>query len=100
MSMGVSEVSKGKVLMIISTAGHERRLQAVLTVMSEDVHQREEVDLAPVLAGDGVQVPVRVDHSVSHGPLFLQGPPACAWNTRSQSDRRLPVTTYRDSRGV
>ena len=79
MSMGVSEVSKGKVLMIISTAGHERRLQAVLTVVSEDVHQREEVDLAPVLAGDGVQVPVRVDHPVRNRSLLLQLPPPGAW---------------------
>ena len=79
MSMGVSEVSKGKVLIMSSAAGHERRLQAVLTVMSEDVHQREEVDLAPVLAGDGVQVPVGVDHPVSNRSLLLQLPPPGAW---------------------
>ena len=49
-----------------------------VTIVCEYVHQGEEVDVVAVLAGDGVQVPVRVDHSVRHGPLFLQGPPACA----------------------
>ena len=51
----------------------------MLTVMSEDVHQGEEVDVVPVLAGDGVQVPVGVDHPVRHRPLLLQGPSSSAW---------------------
>ena len=46
----------------------------VVTVVSEYVHQGEEVDVVPVLAGNGVQVPVGVDHPVCHRPLLLQGP--------------------------
>ena len=54
----------------------------VVTVVSEYVHQGEEVDVVPVLAGDGVQVPVGVDHPVRHRPLLLQGPSARAWRER------------------
>ena len=46
----------------------------VVTVVSEYVHQGEEVDIVPVLAGDGVQIPVGVDHPIRHRPLLLQGP--------------------------
>ena len=53
-----------------------------VTVVSQDVHQREEVDVVPVLAGDGVQVPVGVDHPVRHRPLLLQGPSPGAYRER------------------
>ena len=42
-----------------------------LTVVSEYVHQGEEVDVVAVLTRDGVQVPVGVDHPVRHRPLLL-----------------------------
>ena len=45
-----------------------------VTIVCEYVHQGEEVDVVAVLAGDGVQVPVGVDHPVRHRPLLLQGP--------------------------
>ena len=37
-----------------------------LTIMSEYVHQGKEIYLATVLAGNGVQVPLRIYHAVCY----------------------------------
>ena len=50
-----------------------------VTVVCEYVHQGEEVDVVAVLAGDGVQVPVWVDHPVRNRSLLLQLPPPGTW---------------------
>ena len=44
--------------------------------MSEYVHQGKEIYLATVLAGDGVQVPLRIYHAVCYRPLLLELSPS------------------------